>query len=131
MLSPPRRHAATPRHGADIARRRNERARAAREAGREERARQLLLAVGELHAGDSGSAYTLDQLREATRAEQERHRRRRERVERQEREESASSSGGGEGVEIAAYQASNKKALAELKKQQEQVCENCNGSTAH
>ena len=70
----------------DIARQRNERARAAREVGREERARQLLAAVETLHARDSGTAYTLEQLREAPRAEQERYRRRRERAEQQERD---------------------------------------------
>ena len=71
---------------ADIARMRNERVRAEREVGREERARQLLAAVEALHARDDGSAYTLDQLRAAPRGEQERYRRRRERVERQEME---------------------------------------------
>ena len=71
---------------ADIARVRNERVRAEREVGREERARQLLAAVEALHARDDGSAYTLDQLRAAPRGEQERYRRRRERVERQEME---------------------------------------------
>ena len=65
---------------ADIARVRNGRVRAEREAGREERARQLLAAVEALHARDGGSAYTLDQLRAAPRAEQERYRRRRERA---------------------------------------------------
>ena len=52
---------------ADIARVRNERARVEREAGREERARQLLASVEALHARDGGSAYTLGQLRAASR----------------------------------------------------------------
>ena len=50
------------------------------------RRQQLLAAVETLHARDSGTAYTLEQLREAPRAEQERYRRRRERAEQQERD---------------------------------------------
>ncbi len=67
----------------ELARLRNARARKSREEDRAEKERLLDERIRELHARDSGAAYALDYLLNASRAVKDGYRRRRERVERE------------------------------------------------